>query len=338
MDNRQEAIDAVYSVADDLGLIMENIELDGCWHRVPVSGKKSSNQSGAYCLSELILKSGRVVIVGLMNNWVTSREERLTLNGVEGVTPEELQEAKKRSAEAAKQSKLEKQKLQQEIAEKADGIWRNLPDSGQSEYLNIKRVKAWGIRFSRGAICVPARDIKGKIWTLQWVYPNSEKRFLTGGAKRGHFHLINRPPDIGRTHSFVLGIAEGYATAASLHETLKHPVAVAFDANNLLPVAQALRGVYPSAQLVFFADHDIHRGYPQAFIKQSKLTAAVQRQINILAQVRPDVLVEVVPDDDTRLREKEKHPNKGVSEAIIAAAAVDGVVVIPRFNNKGANA
>jgi putative DNA primase/helicase len=39
-------------------------------------------------------------------------------------------------------------------------------------------------------------------------------------------------------------LAEGYATA-SLHEATGHPVAVAFDAGNLVHVAKALRALYP---------------------------------------------------------------------------------------------
>ena len=41
-------------------------------------------------------------------------------------------------------------------------------------------------------------------------------------------------------------IAEGYATAASLHEATGLPVIVAFDAGNLLPVAQAIHKRYPA--------------------------------------------------------------------------------------------
>ena len=42
-------------------------------------------------------------------------------------------------------------------------------------------------------------------------------------------------------------IAEGYATAASLHQATGHPVAVAFDAGSLAPVSAALRKLIPAS-------------------------------------------------------------------------------------------
>ena len=54
----------------------------------------------------------------------------------------------------------------------------------------------------------------------------------------------------------MLLIAEGYATAASIHEATGRPVAVAFDAGNLAPVVRALRGRYGAARIVVCGDDD----------------------------------------------------------------------------------
>ncbi|MBK7514284.1 MAG: toprim domain-containing protein [Betaproteobacteria bacterium] len=54
----------------------------------------------------------------------------------------------------------------------------------------------------------------------------------------------------------VLLLAEGYATAASLHEATGRPVCVAFDAGNLAPVARVLRGRFPDALIVVRGDDD----------------------------------------------------------------------------------
>jgi phage/plasmid primase-like uncharacterized protein len=58
-------------------------------------------------------------------------------------------------------------------------------------------------------------------------------------------------------------IAEGYATAASIHEATGNPVAVAFSANNLQPVAHALMQRLVTGKLngcggaiTIAADHD----------------------------------------------------------------------------------
>src|SRR5437773_12205191 len=51
-------------------------------------------------------------------------------------------------------------------------------------------------------------------------------------------------------------IAEGYTTAASVHQATGHAVAVAIDAGNLEPVAVALRAKYPDLCIVICSDDD----------------------------------------------------------------------------------
>lgn len=337
MNNHHQELDKIHALASGAGLLVESLVLDGQWHRVPVDGKKRSNKSGAYCLSEFPLSNGNVAIVGMISNWITGVEERVTLEGIEGVTPEEMAKAKKQARDAAEKSKQEKKALQVETAKRAQDIFRKLPEMGSSDYLKRKQVKAWGVKFSRGSICVPARDVDGKLWTLQWIDKEGNKRFLTGGAKRGRFHLINNLPEGQPFKS--LGVAEGYATAATIVETIPMPVAVAFDAGNILPVAQALRKKFPINRLVFFADDDRHNGYPQAFIKRSELNPDVVDVMRELARVRSDVLIEIVNDDDPRLKDKSRHHNTGIAKAILAAARVgNAIVLIPHFKNNESDA
>lgn len=331
--SRFEALDHVFRAADAVGLVVESFEIDGLWHRVPVQGKKRGNKSGAYCLSELQLRDGSIHILGMLYNWTTGAEEKLTLDDVEGATPEEIEEARRRTREAAEASKKAKKDLQLETAKRAEGIWSKLPDSGRSPYLDKKGVKGWGIRFSRGSVVIPVRDLQGKLWSLQFIDSESNKRFLSGGAKQGRYHLIGRLPRERQT-PFDLGFAEGYATGATCHEGLRLPIAITFDAGNLFPVSAAFRGVYPLARFFFFADHDVHKGFPQAFIRQSELSPSVRAQIARLAVVRPDVLVEIVADDDPRLSDRKRHSNTGVAKAILAAAATGGFVIVPKFDNK----
>ena len=75
--------------------------------------------------------------------------------------------------------------------------------------------------------------------------------FLSGGRKKGCFHLIGSIDAKGE-----ILIAEGYASAASVHEATGKPVAVAMDGGNLLSAGEALRKKYPKAKLIFCADHD----------------------------------------------------------------------------------
>lgn len=333
---KARTLDDVYSLAESIGIVVDAFVLDGDWHRVPVVGKKKGNLSGAYCLSEFVLSSGARVPVGILSNHVKGIEERLTLKNVEGVSPNEMAEAKKRMAVAAEESRKAKKELQEEVAAKALAIWSKLPVEGKSDYLNRKKIKPHGARFARGGtVVVPVQDVTGKLWSLQFIQPDGSKRFLSGGAKAGHFHIIGGLPDQGQTpYEGVIAIAEGFATGGSIHQAKGFPVFVAFDAGNLLLVAQHVRKLYAKAQLLIFADHDIYNGFPVAFIKQSDTTPAVREKVSFLKQCRPDVEVELVADDDPRLRDRDRHPNTGVAKAVIAAAAVCGFPVVPLFEQE----
>ena len=91
------------------------------------------------------------------------------------------------------------------------------PDSNHP-YLVRKGVKAYGIRqfFYDGCQClmIPLRDTEGKLWSYQKfiLTIGSRIKFFENGRVTGLFHTIGEP-----TPTRI--IAEGYATAASLHES-----------------------------------------------------------------------------------------------------------------------
>ncbi|NVO07787.1 MAG: DUF927 domain-containing protein, partial [Rhodoferax sp.] len=142
-------------------------------------------------------------------------------------------------------------------AVEAAKVWDGASDIGESPYLTRKGVQPYGVRFAEGGwLLVPARDASGKIWSVQSIAPNKpasgpEKLFTKGGRKSGLWHWCGDPAGAA-----VLLIAEGYATAASLHEATGRPVAVAWDVGNLAHVAKALRNQYPAALVVLCGDDD----------------------------------------------------------------------------------
>lgn len=93
------------------------------------------------------------------------------------------------------------------------------------------------------------RDTGGIIHSLQFIDGEGNKRFLSGGRKKGCYFPIGSPGE-------PLCIAEGYATAASIHEATGFPVAVAFDAGNLEPVARAMRAKFSKIKIILCADND----------------------------------------------------------------------------------
>lgn len=161
---------------------------------------------------------------------------------------------------AAEQAKLEA--AHAKAASLAEAMWQQSSESGASDYLTRKGVQPYGLRFgSNGVAFVPLRDAGGKLWNIQTIYGckpvdgSSDKRFLKGGRKSGLWHLLG-VADSTDAPAVVL-ICEGYATGASLREATGQPVAVAFDAGNLVHVAKALRQCHPAALLVVCGDDDV---------------------------------------------------------------------------------
>jgi putative DNA primase/helicase len=93
------------------------------------------------------------------------------------------------------------------------------------------------------------RDVSGILHSLQVIDPEGGKRFQYGGRVKGCYHGIGKPDRL-------LVVCEGYATGASIYEATGQAVAVAFNAGNLLAVAEALHQKYPNLQLVIAADDD----------------------------------------------------------------------------------
>jgi putative DNA primase/helicase len=148
-------------------------------------------------------------------------------------------------------------------AGEAVALWAQASETGESPYLTRKGVQPHGLRFADdGWLLVPLRDDAGQLCNVQRIAPSKpagdgpDKLFLKGGRKAGLWHLFG---DVGSDAAgpAVLLLAEGYATAASLHEATGRPVAVAFDAGNLAQVAKALRKLYPPALLVLCGDDDV---------------------------------------------------------------------------------
>ena len=107
------------------------------------------------------------------------------------------------------------------------------------------------LMFKVGSIAVPLRDADGKLWSLQAINDQGTKLFPKYGRKSGCFHLIGEVLE-----QRALFVAEGYATAASVWMAMRTPTVVAIDSGNLLPVARALRELYPALRLVIAGDDD----------------------------------------------------------------------------------
>lgn len=207
----------------------------------------------------------------------------------------ELEQRRRQREEDERREAEEIAAWHERVAVVAQQLWARLHKVGQSEYLGRKQVKAFGIRFfksgvvvvshadrielvdgpeaisqffnarnsqgdaapdfhyfKRGWFAVPMLDVSGKLWNLQLISPKGKKLFLRDGRKQGLYSMLVPVGD-----AEVVLVAEGYATGASLHMATGYPVALAFDAGNLVPVCNALRDRFAGRLICVCGDNDV---------------------------------------------------------------------------------
>ncbi|MFW5498410.1 MULTISPECIES: zincin-like metallopeptidase domain-containing protein [unclassified Maridesulfovibrio] len=241
--------------------------MDGTLQRVPVIDGKPNSRDGAY---KGFLDAHPA---GFIQNHKTGLKMNWKADGLE-LTAEEKSQIKAQAA----QKRIEREKALAEQREKASkrsfAKWTNANwATQQQDYLTKKGVPAYGVKVNeRGDLLVPGHDVRGHIHTLQTITPEG-KLFEKGGLKAGMFHAID--PENKFNGSGKIIIAEGYATAASVHMATNEPTIVAFDASNLEPVAKALKESYPQCQIVIAGDNDHHLNNNVGVEKAEKAARAV---------------------------------------------------------------
>ncbi|EGT4275295.1 toprim domain-containing protein [Cronobacter sakazakii] len=114
--------------------------------------------------------------------------------------------------------------------------------------------KTGGVTFRAGDVVVPLYDESGALVNLQLINSDGLKRTLKGGAVKGACHTIEGKKQAGKR----LWIAEGYATALTVHHLTGETVMVALSSVNLLSLASLARLQHPACQIVIAADRDLN--------------------------------------------------------------------------------
>lgn len=109
------------------------------------------------------------------------------------------------------------------------------------------------IRQDGNQLLVPLRQSK-ELVAIQSIGPNGFKSFAEGSQVQGSAFLIGHPKNATSERGVL--VAEGFATAASLHQATGQPVLMAVHAYNMKPVAEALKGTMHDIPITFCADND----------------------------------------------------------------------------------
>lgn len=239
----RDPIDAFRDAIAAAGLTPpDHIEADGRLHRFSTNGKRS-DAAGWYVLHDDGIPAGAFGCwrTGLCQTW-SGKPER-------AMTEAERSAHRERLRAIQREREAEEQERHRKAAAEAARQWEAATPATEHPYLAAKGIQPHIARVLGRYLLVPVYDEHGALMALQRITPDGDKRFLSGGQTKGGFYIIG---DVADT----LIVAEGYATGASLREATGFPVAVAFNAGNLLPVARALRRKYSQARLVIAADDD----------------------------------------------------------------------------------
>ncbi|MEG6471954.1 primase-like DNA-binding domain-containing protein [Enterobacter roggenkampii] len=114
--------------------------------------------------------------------------------------------------------------------------------------------KTGGVTYRAGDVVVPLHDETGALVNLQLINSDGLKRTLKGGQVKGACHVIEGKKQAGKR----LWIAEGYATALTVHHLTGETVMVALSSVNLLSLASLVRQKHPACQIVLAADRDLN--------------------------------------------------------------------------------
>jgi putative DNA primase/helicase len=263
-----QSVAALYAPHDGFKVAMLNANLvsdvdiipDGKIHRFKADGDK--NQESWY----VFYGDG-----GAFGNWRTTLRETWFRGDLNDDRKREIRKDVI-AAQKASREKTAQQHLR--TAATARRRWDAAKPATTHPYLAAKNVQSHGLRIEGTNLLIPMWHVQC-LWSLQTIAVDGDgfrKRFMWRGRKSGCYLPIGTP---GQR----IWLAEGYATAATVHEVTGDCVVCAFDASNLIKVAATIRPLFIEREVYVAADND------DAGIKAA--TEAMQ-QHNLEGWIAPD--------------------------------------------------
>lgn len=169
-------------------------------------------------------------------------------NDGERKTAEEIRELKRMGEEQRAKAEEERRQAYAEAAKKAQGYIDECQPATMHPYLERKQIKGLGALAHGESLVIPVVGPDG-VQSLQRIDADGGKKFMQDGKISGGSFTIGEPTS-------TLVIAEGFATAASIHMATGFQTVVAFNAGNLKPVATLLRSCHQDVEIVIAGDND----------------------------------------------------------------------------------
>jgi putative DNA primase/helicase len=222
-----------------------NLTIDGQLHRFSTKGRKRDD-SGWY------IAFPDEPVAGRFGCWRDQIDCVFRAEIGRELTAAENMAIIRRQSEAKAERDLARQRKAEVAAGTVDTIWTEaIAASPDHPYLKRKGINPHGARLTGdGRLIVPLYSADGALASLQYISEDL-KRYHPGGMTKGCSWTL------GEISPGPIFVAEGYATAATIHEVSGRPCVVAYSANNLPAIVGQLRETHGQAQeIVIVADND----------------------------------------------------------------------------------
>lgn len=309
-------IEAQFAIAmAGYDLAPPDIVADGLRHRFDAPDDKKGKKSAWY-----ILHSDGVP-AGAFGNWKTDLSEKWCGKSDQVLTPAERAEYRARIDKARQDAEFMRLQLEGEAAAKCVRILAGARDAtDDNPYCVRKGIKPYGLKEfkDKRTLIVPIREATGAITSVQFIYEDGSKRLKSNGKVKGCYYSFGGKP------ADTLLVCEGFATGASLYAVTGYPVAVAFNAGNLEPVARVLRGKLPGIRIIVCADDDKFKESGNTGLIKAKAASAAVGGLLAVPVFQSD---DGQPTDFNDLHAREG--SQAVMAAISAATPQDGSHAAP---------
>jgi phage/plasmid primase-like uncharacterized protein len=240
-----------------------DIILDGKLHRF-ASGTKGSGGHGDK--PGWYIAFGDGVPAGRFGCWRAGVESTWRADVGRKLTQAEEMAHARRMSEAKALRDAEQARKREVAINTVEKIWVDcMAASPDHPYLTRKGIHTHGARVTGdGRLVVPLYDQDGTLSSLQYIDADGGKLYHAGAPTGGRFWQVGTLDEPG-----TLYVAEGFATAATIHEVSGRPCIVAYSASNLVPVTGILRDIHGATQdIVIVADNDAS-GVGQRYAEQA---------------------------------------------------------------------
>ena len=278
----------------------DELLLDGKIHRFKSGTKGSGSHGGDKPGWYLIFGDG--VPAGRFGCWRAGVEVTWRAEVGRKLTASEEMAHARRMAEAKALRDAELERKHEVAAATVETIWTSAQAASPDHpYLKRKGIGVHGARVTGdGRLVVPLYGQDGTLATLQYIAHDGGKLYHPGGQTGGKFWMLGTMDEPG-----TLFVAEGFATAATIHETTNRPVVVAYSASNLVPVTGSMREMHGASQdIVIVADND-KSGVGQRYAEQASakfgarmVMPPIEGDANDYAQAGHDLASLLLPTKD----------------------------------------